>query len=174
MNATLQTERLTLRPVRAQDWPAIQRIWEDQKQSPLAQYDKPNDTGDAAVQARIARWAAACTGGAHIFYAVCRKETVIGYFSFNAREDGYELGYCFHSAYHGHGYAREALSALLQCFARSGHRRFTAGTALNNTPSVRLLLSQGFRQTGAEQVSFYQDPQGRDIVFEGGLFALEL
>lgn len=174
MKSPLKTDRLTLRRVRAEDWHAIQRIWVDQQRSPLAQYDRPNDTGDDAVRARIARWAEAAHGDAHVFYAVCLEEAVIGYFAFNARESGYEIGYCFHSAYHGHGYARESLTALLRDFAAAGYRHFIAGTALNNTPSVGLLLSQGFRQTGTEPVSFYQDAQGRDIVFEGGLFALDL
>jgi len=35
--------------------------------------------------------------------------------------------------------------------------RFTAGTALKNTSSVRLLTSFGFRLTGTENVSFYMD-----------------
>ena len=55
-----------------------------------------------------------------------------------------------------------------------GFTKITAGTALKNTPSVRLLLSLGFRQTGAETVSFYQDEMGQDIVFEGGRYELLL
>ena len=50
----------------------------------------------------------------------------------------------------------------------------TAGTALNNTPSVRLLASLGFKQTGTEEVSFYKDAEGNDITFEGGTYELLL
>ena len=50
----------------------------------------------------------------------------------------------------------------------------TAGTALNNTPSVRLLTSLGFRQIGTETVSFYKDSAGNDITFEGGNYELLL
>ena len=50
----------------------------------------------------------------------------------------------------------------------------TAGTALNNTPSVRLLTSLGFRQTGTEKVSFYRDADGSDITFTGGNYELLL
>ena len=51
-----------------------------------------------------------------------------------------------------------------------GVSQIEAGTALNNRPSVRLLRALGFRQTGTEQVSFYRDAEGNDIVFEGGVF----
>ena len=40
-------------------------------------------------------------------------------------------------------------------------------------PSVSLLHALGFRQTGTEAVSFYQDADGNDIVFDGGIFELD-
>ncbi len=45
---------------------------------------------------------------------------------------------------------------------------------MNNTPSVRLLASLGFRQTGTEKVSFCKDVEGNDITFEGGNYELPL
>ena len=48
--------------------------------------------------------------------------------------------------------------------------RATAGTALDNRPSVALLSSLGFTQTATESVSFYQDSAGNPIVFTGGVF----
>ena len=60
---------------------------------------------------------------------------------------------------------------------RQGYRtsvKITAGTALNNTPSVRLLTSLGFVLVGTETVSFYKDDEGIPITFEGGEFELLL
>ena len=48
----------------------------------------------------------------------------------------------------------------------------TAGTAINNKPSVSLLKALGFKQVGTEKVSFYKDSEGNDIVFDGGIFEL--
>lgn len=48
-----------------------------------------------------------------------------------------------------------------------------SGTAINNTPSVSLLKTLGFELIGTENVSFYKDTQGNDIVFEGGIFKLD-
>lgn len=51
-----------------------------------------------------------------------------------------------------------------------GAARLTAGTAINNTPSVRLLTALGFRLTDVEKVSFYRGHAGNDIVFDGGVY----
>lgn len=169
----LKTERLTIRCVAENDWQSIKEIWEDFNASPFAQYDCPHDTRDADVRARIAKWAAANSGMEHMFFAVCLQDRLIGYAAFNIRENGYEIGYCFHSAYHGKGYAKESLLALLAHMRGRGIASFSAGTAIKNVPSVRLLESLGFRQVGTEQVSFYKDARGNDIVFDGGIYELE-
>lgn len=88
------------------------------------------------------------------------------------RKNGYEIGYCFHSDFHGKGYARESHLKLFEYLRGCGITRFTAGTAINNVPSVSLLKSLGFQQIGTEKVSFYKDSVGNDIVFDGGIFAL--
>jgi len=170
----ITTERLTIRHVKEEDWRRIRDIWVDFKKSPYAQYDIPHNTEDEDVRARISRWAQFCSGVEHIFFTVCLNENVIGYVAFNKREDNYEVGYCFHSNYHGVGYAKESHIALFEHMKNLGITRFTAGTAMNNTPSVALLQSLGFHLVGMEKVSFYKDEEGNDIVFEGGIFALEL
>lgn len=174
MAGVLWTRRLTVRRVEAEDWRAIQAIWERQEQSPYARYDRPNDTGDEAVRARIAKWSSFAGSREHLFFAVCLEGAVIGYVVFHAREEGFETGYCFHDAYHGKGYAGESISVLMDELRRWGVGKLTAGTALDNTPSVRLLTSLGFRLAATEQVSFYQDADGRDIYFTGGIFEREL
>ena len=170
----ITTERLTVRRVRESDWKAIRDIWIDAAKSQYAQYDRPSETDDESVRKRIRKWASCGGSTEHMFYAVCLRETVIGYAVLNLREKGYEIGYCFHSAYHGKGYARESISAILNTLAGAGIRDFSAGTALKNTPSVRLLSALGFRMTGTEKVSFYRDEQGNDIVFDGGIFELHV
>ena len=166
----LKTERLTIRHVVADDWKSIRDIWVDFNSSEYAKYDTPHIIEDANVQARIAKWAAANSGTGHMFFAICLDETVIGYIAFNIRENGHEIGYCFRSAYHGKGYAKESHLALFDYLRTLGITRFSAGTALNNTPSVKLLTSLGFKLVEQEKVSFYKDADGNDIVFEGGIF----
>ncbi len=171
----IQTEHLTIRRVEADDWKAIREIWAAVAGTWAAQYDTPNDLSDEAAEQRIRRWALFGRSRERRFYAVCLGEQVIGYYALHLRKDTYELGYCFHPAFHGKGLAREGLAAVLDEMAplkQEGITGIEAGTALANTPSVRLLLSLGFRQTGTEKVSFYKDEEGRDIVFDGGRFLL--
>ena len=166
----LKTERLDIRHVVADDWKRIRDIWVDFNSSGYAKYDTPHITEDANVQARIAKWAAANSGTEHMFFAICLDEIVIGYIAFNIRENGYEIGYCFHSAYHGKGYAKESMIALFDYLRTLVITNFSAGTAINNTPSVKLLTSLGFKLVEQERVSFYKDADGNDIVFDGGIF----
>ena len=115
----LKTDRLTIRHIVEDDWKSIKAIWVDFRADALSQYDKPHNTDDEDVRERIAKWAAN-SGREHLFFAVCLGDTVIGYATFHIREDSYELGYCFHSAYHGKGYAKESLTALFDYLATLG------------------------------------------------------
>ena len=57
-----------------------------------------------------------------------------------------EVGYALGSAYRGHGYATEALRALIDhAFGELGVRRLVAGTGRDNPGSVRLLERVGMR-----------------------------
>lgn len=171
----IKTDRLLIRPVQEDDWQAVRDIWAELALLPMAQYDKPHATDPEAVRARVDRWANATRASTeHMFFAVCLGNAMIGYFAFNIREKGLEIGYSFHPAYHGKGYATEALAAILAHLRGQGFTHFSAGTALSNTPSLKLLTSLGFRLTGTEKVSFYKDEKGRDIVFDGGIFELEM
>ena len=170
----LKTDRLTIRHIVEDDWRSIKAIWENFNASEFAQYDMPHNTDDEDVRARISRWAKANSGIEHMFFAVCLNEAVIGYIAFNIRENGYEIGYCFHSDFHGKGYAEESHRALFDYLKGLGITRFTAGTAINNIPSVALLKKLGFEQVGSEKVSFYKDAEGNDIVFDGGIFEVSL
>ncbi len=168
----LKTDRLTIRHIVADDWKSIKEIWIDFNASALSQYDKPHNIEDEDVRTRIAKWATANSGIEHMFFAICLEDVIIGYIAFNIREDGYEIGYCFHSAHHGKGYAKESHIALFDYLRAMGITKFIAGTAINNTPSVSLLKSLGFVLVRTEKVSFYKDTQGNDIVFIGGIFEL--
>jgi RimJ/RimL family protein N-acetyltransferase len=168
----LKTDRLTIRHIVADDWKSIKEIWLDFNAAAFSQYDKPHNTDDEDVRSRIAKWAAANSGIEHMFFAICLGDVIIGYSAFNIREDGYEIGYCFHSAYHGKGYAKESHIALFDYLRTLGITKFTAGTALDNIPSVALLKSLGFTLIATEKVSFYKDSEGNDIVFDGGIFEL--
>lgn len=182
----ITTERLLIRPIVAEDWQAVGAIWAALAPLPMAQYDMPFNLDPDDIRARIARWADFTRRGTeHMFFAVCLQPSeeqtltenqpkAVGYIACNQRENGHEIGYSFHPAYHRKGYAKEALTALLARLHDLDITRFCAGTALNNTPSVKLLTALSFQLVGTEKVSFYKDAAGNDIVFDGGIFELDL
>lgn len=174
LKSMIITKRLFLRRVCAADWKAFQTIWTEVAKTQYAQYDKPKDTADQAVEQRVKQWASFADSTEHMFFSVCLDQTVIGFVALHKRENGFEMGYCFHPDYHGKGYAKESISGLLNALKAQGLSRITAGTALKNLPSVNLLLSLGFQQVDTERVSFYQDMQGKDVFFDGGIFELLL
>lgn len=95
----------------------------------------------------------------------------MGYVCFHAEGEKYDLGYCFHSAYHGKGYAFESCTEIMKYFAeRKNIKTFTAGTAMENIPSRKLLEKLGFTLQGTQPLSFHKDENGNDIVFTGGNF----
>jgi RimJ/RimL family protein N-acetyltransferase len=58
-----------------------------------------------------------------------------------------QLGYIFDPVYGGHGYATEAVTAIVaHAFDRLGVRRITAGCFANNLASVRILEKVGMRR----------------------------
>lgn len=171
MNIT--NEGLTFRRIVAQDWKDIKEIWDNQKCSIYARFDKPNNTDPDIVRKRIEKWASYANSMEHMFFAVCLDESLIGYVAFNRRDGGYETGYCFHSKYHGNGYAKKSMNAMIHAIHdMQPDAVITAGTAIDNIPSTRLLQSLGFHQIGIERVSFYKDNEGNAIYFDGGIFEL--
>lgn len=166
----IQTERLSIRRICFEDWKAVRSIWAEVAGTRYAQYDRPHPTDDAAVMKRIETWSSFADSTEHMFYAVCLADAVIGYFALHQRETAFEIGYCFHPDFHGKGYAKESLAALLDMLKARGYSCVIARAAMKNGPSVGLLHSLQFRQIGSEKVSFYQDEQGRDVFFDGGIF----
>ena len=161
----LRTSRLTIRPLEEGDWPALQEIWRDFARSPYHVYDRPLPT-DALGAHALARHFAGT--GLAFGVRLAESQALAGYVCFHREGEAYDLGYCFHSAYQGQGYAWESVSALLEYLASQGAAVFTAGTALDNLPSRRLLERLGFALVSTEQVAFVEN-----FSFLGGCFRLE-
>lgn len=105
------------------------------------------------------------------FWAVCLPTgELVGNLSLHLGEPhqwgDYELGYVFHPAHWGKGYATEAAASLVgACFTDWGGRRVTASCNPENIASWRLLERLGFRREGhlVRNVSFADDPLGTPI-----------
>ena len=163
------TPRLEIRNLRCSDWKAVQEIWLDADASPYAKYDAPHTTDDDGVKRLVESF---CETDDFYIVQLINTDTVIGTIDIHDTGNGSDIGYCFISGFHGKGYAKESCHALIDHYFLAGVKRFTAGTALLNAPSVGLLKSLGFRQTAAEKVSFYKNETGEPVYFDGGIFEL--
>ena len=164
---TLETSRLYIRNLWETDWQEMKNIFIDFNNSKYAVYDKPLPTEDEEAQALTK-----CFAESGLFFAVFLKDSskMPGYVCFHKDGDKYDLGYCFHSAYHTNGYAYESTKALIEYFIEEcGAAGFTAGTAIDNIPSCRLLEKLGFSCVSTETVSF-----DNTFSFQGGSFILNV
>ena len=142
--------------------------------SEYARYDHQWPTGREELQG-VAAWFA----GEDSHLAVCLKATgkLIGYIALKPAEDegglAFNLGYIFHTGYHGRGYATEGCRAVLdRAFGPLGADRVVAGTAAANKPSCRLLRRLGMKQMGQHTGSCQGSPDGEPIAFVGLSFAI--
>ncbi|OZV81588.1 GNAT family N-acetyltransferase [Micromonospora echinospora] len=150
-STALRTERLELRPVRDDD---IDRILEYRNLPEVTYWLLRTEVEPASLRAA---WRRAAANPDDHSVAVTLDGLVIGTVSLDV-VDGMgqpgmppqteaQLGYIFDPAYHGHGYATEAVTAMVaHAFERLGVRRITAGCFADNLPSVRLLEKVGMRR----------------------------
>ena len=158
----IATQRLLIRPFEFGDWPVLREIAAEFQASEYRYFDHEIPTDVERIQS-VARYCAS-TG---CWFSVLLHGRMIGYICLSGEGDSLDLGYGFHSSAHGKGYAFESIHALLELVESVGTvARFTAGTALENAPSMRLLSRLGFRQIREEDVCFYEGHPFRGGYFE--------
>lgn len=163
----LETNRLYICHLNESDWQEMKKIFIDFNSSKYSVYDMPLPTENGETKALTKRFA-----DSNLCFAVFLKESndMIGYVCFHKDGDTYDLGFCFHSAYHSNGYAYESIGALVKYFANEySVTHFTAGTAVENKLSCRLLEKLGFTCVSTETVSF-----DNVFSFQGGNFKLNI
>lgn len=171
MSIEIHTGRLLLRSFVSSDWRDLLETAVDKASSQYAIYDHQFPTSETEVK-RIAGWFATRTDFLAVYEPSIRK--VIGYIHLGGDNPAErDLGYTFHSRHWGKGYAAEACAAAIDhAFSSPAVRTIRSGTAKLNAPSVKLLRSLGFKETGEAVGSFANDPQGQPIQFVGLSFVL--
>ena len=150
-STVLHTERLRLRPVRDED---IDRILEYRNLPEVTRWLL--NTKVTPVSFRAA-WRRAADDPDDHSAAVTLNGLVIGTVSLDVfdgmgqpgmpQRTEARLGYTFDPAHGGHGYATEAVSAMVAyAFNGLGLRRITAGCFADNVASVRVLEKVGMRR----------------------------
>ncbi len=112
------------------------------------------DYSDAAADSFFAEMttAAVWRPGSWFQIAIEHDGTLIGDVAFWPDPDGaeVEIGYSLHPDHQRHGFASEAVTALLRALRGHGVQRVVAGCDLDNERSAALLERLGFDFTGVE------------------------
>jgi len=166
----LKTNRLEIRNIKEEDWENIRLIVNDFECSEYAVYDGQFPREEEVFKKVIKRFV-----DSNLFFGVflIGSEDMIGYVNFHNNDGIYDLGYSFKSEYKGKGYGFESCEVIIKYIKENFEAKgFSAGTALENIPSCKLLEKLGFILKKTEEMSFHKDDIGNDITFNGGEFLL--
>jgi RimJ/RimL family protein N-acetyltransferase len=141
---SIETPRLRLRPFVLQDWQSVFAYTSDAQ---VMTYIPEGQMTAAQTQQFVAKY----TGEeAEILPVILKDENkLIGHMNFHPwfAERTYEVGWAFHPAYHGHGYATEAAHALLRYGFEELHcHRIIATCQPENVASWRVMEKLGMRR----------------------------
>ena len=149
MNEELETERLLLRPVRAEDLPRIAALMADRDVAKnLSTAPHPYTLKDA--EDFFARHSGSrARGEAHVFALIRKSDgAFIGKNGLHAKDGVVEMGYWLGKPYWGQGFATEAAQRVLAFgFEELKLERIVAGRFFDNPASGRILSKLGFTAT---------------------------
>ena len=157
----IETSRLLIRSYTPNDWSDLYDYLSDPdvvRYEPYHIFTREEAKKEAIQRAK-----------SHSFFAVCLKDNtkLIGNISLQKGSfSTWELGYVFHAAFQGKGYATEAAHCLMQkAFTEWGARRIIALCNPLNTPSWHLLERLGFRREGTllKNIYFKYDTEGNPL-----------
>lgn len=166
----LETERLSLRPLTSQDAPRFAQLANNfaiAKMTGTFPYPFPQLSVEGMIDIFLAR---AVTGRA-FHWAILLQGDFMGVVGVSRDDQGWELGYWIGQPFWGHGYAREAVAALLSHMSGIDDKlAITAGVFIDNPASSKLLLKLGFRKRGEKEDSYSVARNARQImdVFDYG------
>ncbi len=158
--APLATERLTLRPLRAEDAPALHRLvndWEVVRMLSRLPFPYPRTLADEFIAAAGRGLAEGSEFNLAITGHEGEAEMLVGVVGLRLqRERGAaSLGYWIGRRFWGHGVAREAAGRLARWgLANLDVERLVASVSVDNPASAAVLFQVGFRETGGGREPF--------------------
>ena len=168
---TIAAERVELRWMEHGDVPALFEIFGDP--AVMRFWSCPAYSDEAQAGALLEQIHACYREGTLLEWGLCRRDDprVIGTATLshldwsNGRA---ELGYSQARAHWGHGYVREALTALLGwAFGELGLRRIEADVDPRNAASIRTLEALGFQREGYLRERWNVAGEVQDALFYG-------
>ncbi len=151
-NLTIETERLTIRPICREDASGFFALRQDRTVTAMMGFS-PYVKLEEAERYVVTRMQMMAEGNC-LFWAITLKESgsFIGsvcLWNFRLEEGRTEIGYELLPAFHGKGYASEAIRAVSQyAFSEIGFACVDALVDPKNMPSLQVLSRNGFSSCG--------------------------
>jgi len=170
---TLTTERLILRPPRAEDAADVQRL-AGAEEVALNTLMIPHPYPDGVAEEWIASHEERFAKGEDLALAITLRETgelagVIG-LRFRPKHDGAEIGYWVGVPYWGRGYTTEAAQAMLRYgFEERGLKKIFGCHFARNPASGRVLQKIGMQYEGTLRAHTKKWGEYQDVVMYGML-----
>ncbi len=152
----IETERLRLRPLRAEDFEPVHRIWTDPENVRFVggKPSTPNESWRRIVSS-AGYWPILGYG----YWALDERESdrfigLVGFADFKREEpEGFsgdpEVGYVIDKAFHGRGYGREAMTACMTWMDQThGRQRTICLIEPENIASIKIAERLGYATFG--------------------------
>jgi [ribosomal protein S5]-alanine N-acetyltransferase len=164
---SLETKRLTLRDFLASDWKAVQEYANDLKVVRFMPWGPNTMVQTRAFIRKVREWAHQKPRRKFEFAVILRSENRLiggcGIRIINPQQREADMGYAFHQAYWGKGYATEASRALIKLgFSKLKLHRILATCDRQNKASSRVLEKAGMKREGLLQQNIRQRGRWRD------------
>ena len=144
----IQTERLTIQPYSQQDADALVDLLTDPAVTSTFMVPEMGSRSEAEELVRKLIVFSQPDDTKHWEYGIYRNGNMIGFVNDCGIEgDEIEIGYVIHPQYRGHGYATEAVQAVIAELREMGFRKVTAGYFSENTASLRVMEKCGMQKT---------------------------
>jgi RimJ/RimL family protein N-acetyltransferase len=170
----IRGERIVLRPIQDQDWPAIEE-WGQKREALWGPYQRFQLDHVALLRQAYQQTGLLSRDSGLLLVETVQGQEVIGFVRYSmipfpdADMPYPEIGFGIPKASaRGKGYAKEAVTLLVQyLFAGYPVERIIAFTDQENIPAQRMMERVGFQQEGTLRRSMFRDGQWRDILIYG-------
>lgn len=144
----IKTERLVLKPYSEQDIDALIDLLSDPEVTSTFMVPEMESRSRAEELVRKLIGFSRPEDTEHLECGIYLSGKLIGFVNdCGIEDDEIEIGYVIHPQYRGHGYATEAVQAVIAELREMGFRKVTAGYFSENTASLRVMEKCGMQKT---------------------------
>lgn len=158
--ASIQTERLTLKPYSGQDVEPLVNLITNREIAKTFMVPDFETAEQAVALANKLISFSQVDGTQHLEYGIYLDGRLIGFINdCGIEENEIEIGYVIHPDHQGKGYATEAVKAVIGELREMGFRKITAGFFTENTASRRVMEKCGMKPS-----DFSEDEEYRGVL----------